>query len=69
MFREFEKTAEKETPGMSFFVKLCLSGPKKYKNNTRKNRPIITIEEYFSWLVTLTWKSKKAVKTTSFRNH
>ena len=31
MFREFEKTAEKETPGMSFFVKLCLSGPKKYK--------------------------------------
>ena len=31
MFREFEKTAEKETLGMSFFVKLCLSGPKKYK--------------------------------------
>ena len=31
MFREFEKTAEKETPGVSFFVKLCLSGPKKYK--------------------------------------
>ena len=31
MFREFEKTAEKETPGMSFFVKLCLPGPKKYK--------------------------------------
>jgi len=31
MFREFEKTAEKKTPGGSFFVKLCLSGPKKYK--------------------------------------
>ena len=31
MFREFEKTAKKETPGMSFFVNLCLSGSKKYK--------------------------------------
>ena len=31
MFREFEKIAEKETPGVSFFVKLCLSSPKKYK--------------------------------------
>ena len=31
MFREFEKTAEKKTPGGHFFVKLCLSSPKKYK--------------------------------------
>ena len=31
MFREFEKTTEKKTPGVSFFVKLCLSSPKKYK--------------------------------------
>lgn len=31
MFRESEKTTEKETPGGSFFVKLCLSSPKKYK--------------------------------------
>jgi len=31
MFREFEKTAEKKTPGGSFFVKLCLASPKKYK--------------------------------------
>ena len=30
-FRESEKTAEKETPGGSFFVQLCLSSPKKYK--------------------------------------
>jgi len=30
-FREFEKTAEKETHGVSFFIKLCLSSPKKYK--------------------------------------
>ena len=31
LFREFEKTAEKETPGGCFFVKLCLPSPKKYK--------------------------------------
>jgi len=31
MFREFEKTTEKKTPGGSFFVNLCLSSPKKYK--------------------------------------
>ena len=31
MFREFEKVAEKETPGGRFFVQLCLSSPKKYK--------------------------------------
>ena len=31
LFRESEKTAEKKTPGGSFFVQLCLSSPKKYK--------------------------------------
>ena len=31
MFREFEKTAEKETPGGCFFVKLFLSSPRKHK--------------------------------------
>jgi len=31
MFREFEKTAEKKTLGGSFFIKLCLASPKKYK--------------------------------------
>ena len=31
MSREFEKTVEKKTPGVSFFVKLCLASPKKYK--------------------------------------
>ena len=29
LFRESEKKAEKETPGGSFFVQLCLSSPKK----------------------------------------
>jgi len=41
MFREFEKTAEKKTPGGSFFVNLCLSSPKKYKTMLERTaRPL-----------------------------
>ena len=41
LFRESEKTAEKETPGGSFFVKLCLSSPKKYKTMLERTaRPL-----------------------------
>jgi len=41
MFREFEKTAEKETPGVSFFVKLCLASPKRYKTMLERTaRPL-----------------------------
>ena len=41
LFRESEKTAEKKTPGGSFFVKLCLSSPKKYKTMLERTaRPI-----------------------------
>ena len=40
LFRESEKSAEKKTPGGSFFIKLCLSIPKKYKTMLeRTTRP------------------------------
>ena len=41
LFRESEKNAEKETPGGSFFVQLCLSSPKKYKTMLERTaRPL-----------------------------
>ena len=43
IFREFEKTAEKKTPGGSFFVNLCLPNPKKYKTMLERTaRPLRT---------------------------
>ena len=36
MFREFEKTAEKETPGVSFFVKLSLELEKSIKQCSKE---------------------------------
>ena len=35
-FGEFQKTAEKKTLGVSFFVKFCLSSPKKYKTMLKR---------------------------------
>jgi len=47
MFREFEKTAEKKTPGGSFFVKLCLSSPKKYKTMLERTARSLQLRSTF----------------------
>ena len=57
MFREFENTAEKETPRVSFFVKLCLPSPKKYKIILERTALSFTTKEYFSLLVSVTTTS------------
>jgi len=58
----------KKTPGFDFFVNLCLPSPKKYKIILERTAWSFTTKEYFSLLVSLIRKSKKATKDTSFYN-